>query len=423
MLSADLRRPLAVSILAFFLFSQPGSAGTAKHGSEASSVGFQVPINGALSAQSESSWSLPICGPVNHAVDKERTDEAAAGIGKLKGKVIVEEGNDKVGQRIAELLDAALKQDPQSKVLDKAVAHYRGIPARMMEQAKDATNFSVPYQGFGPSSEAGDVILDEKLKLKSRASAEYARQKHIDEMHVKVVESVMQIAMGLGMSDAARAKQTTATGLKSLQDLVGTGEAEKTQQMLVAWAKAVAVPESIYKQGVWDISQRNNKFKKVMESALDRDPVVQEIQTRLHKYNHRSKFARVSAHVVETALGVAGMAPDFVGAGAKAALSTFIMATGGPEQSKVLKELYLDKRFESRWKVLTEETHLALDNYHVAILTHNSILMACSESLVKEMGGTGTVGNVFGQSVLPEPTGTDEGKGSAELAISGSTSQ
>src|SRR5690606_13528977 len=102
----------------------------------------------------------------------------------------------------------------------------------------------------------------------------------------------------------------------------------------------------------------------------------------LHKYNKRSKAMMVTSSVVQTLLGAASLTPTFIGPAAKTALVTFIMATGGPEQAKLMKELYLDKRLESRWKVLNEETHLALDNYQLAILTRNPVLLGCSESVV-----------------------------------------
>lgn len=359
-----------------------------------------APINGTIDSPktaAHNAWSLPICPSMgNEPVAPWKNGQESA----LKGNVTVNDEKDIAGKCISHLLDAALVADPSSKSLEKSVAHFRSLPMKMVAQAKDATNMTIPYQGFGPSSEAADIVLGEKLKLKSQASAEYARQKQVDELHVKVVGSVMQIAMGLGMADRARAAEIVASGADSLRALVGEEEAKKTVAALTDWSKQVTVPSSVFEQGVWDVEQRHDKFKNAMTGALDNDPVVQEIQRRLHKYNRRSTFARVSAHVVESALGIAGMAPDFIGAAGKAALTTFIMATGGPEQAKVLKELYLDKRFESRWKVLNEETHLALDNYHVAILTHNSVLLAFSESLVKDNSTSATVSKVFGQSVL-----------------------
>jgi hypothetical protein len=120
----------------------------------------------------------------------------------------------------------------------------------------------------------------------------------------------------------------------------------------------------------------------------------------VHKYNHKSKFAMVTSHIVETTLGAASLTPTFVGPAAKVALLSFVMATGGPESCKLTKELYLDKRLESRWKVVNEEAHLALDNYHIAVLTKNPVLLAFSESLVGEMSGVDTVPAILGTSVL-----------------------
>ncbi len=391
-------------------------------------AGLSAPINGLVqgNGQQQASWSLPICGqlakPAANASASSQTDGTGFNHTKeLKGRVSLSDGIDPVAHQVNQLLDTALERDPQTQVLDKAVAHHRTVTQRVLAQAKDAADYTVPYRGFGPSSEAGDIILDEKIKLKSRSAAEYARQKHIDELHVKVVTGVMQIAMGMGMTDKTRARQVIDSGVNSLAELVGQPKADETLKTLSNWSKQIEVPESVYKQGVWDVNQRKDKFKAVVTSALDNDPVVSEIQRRLHKYNHRSNFARVSAHVVETALGVGAMAPEFIGTAAKAALITFIMATGGPEQSKLLKELYLDKRFESRWKVLTEEAHLALENYHVAILTHNPVLLACSESLVKDMSGASTVTQLFGQSVLPAYT-SESGAGLADPQIAATKS-
>jgi hypothetical protein len=45
---------------------------------------------------------------------------------------------------------------------------------------------------------------------------------------------------------------------------------------------------------------------------------------------------------------------------------------------------------------------MALENYHIAMLTHNPVLLACSESLIDQMSGGDTVHSVLGRSVLPK---------------------
>lgn len=366
-------------------------------------------------------WSLPmngVCIPgakagaaVIRSAKRVLFQESST---QLEGSITLSCQHSLVTRRIDQLLDSALDRDDKTVVLDKAVKHYNKTSQKVLAETKDAMDYLIPYRGFGPSSEAGDIILDEKVKLKSRASAEYARQKHIDEKHLQIVTSMSQIAMGLGMSDQERGENVTASGIKALKNLVGDEEAEKTVDMLNEWSKNVVVPDSVYAQGVWDVNQRQEKIKYVMETALDSDVVIQEVKRRLHKYNQRSKGAMIASHVVETTLGAASLTPTFIGPAAKVALLAFVMATGGPESCKLMKELYLDKRFESRAKIVAEETHMALDNYHVALLTRNPCLLALSESLVGEMTGPDSLKQVLGTTVLAWEPGNDTSASSIE---------
>lgn len=348
-------------------------------------------------------WSLPITGRLDGSVEMNVEQEPESKQTKsFDASVSALDAENAVSSRIDSLLESALARDPQSRVFTNAVAHYRTKTQRVIAETKDTVDYLIPYRGFGPSSEAGDIILGEQVKLKSRASAEYARQRHIDETHVKVVASMMQLAMGLGTSDKDKSAAIVAQGYSSMKDLVGQEETDRTMEMLNTWMKEVQVPDSVYNQGVWDVAKRQDQLKTVITTALEQDAVLHEITKRIHKYNQRSKFARASAHIVETSLGVAALTPTFVGPAAKAALTGFVMATGGPESCKLLKELYLDKRFESRWKVLNEEAHLALENYHIGILTKNPVLIATSESLIDQMAGDEIVRKVLGTTVLPK---------------------
>jgi hypothetical protein len=375
----------------------------------AAGIDTALPINEKIAERTadggKSVWSLPMNGPMGAAGKLVQTAKKVllkpAQPEKLETGITVADVHDAVSTRIDELLDAALDRDDKSQTLEKAVAHYRTTTQKVIAETKDATDYLIPYRGFGPSSEAGDIILDEKVKLKSRASAEYARQKHIDETHVKVVASMMQLAMGLGTSNKAESERIVESGMSALTGLVGEEEAAKTKELLQSWVTGVNVPDHVYKQPVWDVALRRDKLKSVIETSMDSDPIVKEIIRRLHKYNQHSKFMQVSAHVVQATLGAASLTPSFIGPAAKTALLAFVMATGGPEQCKLLKELYLDKRFESRWKVINEEAHMALENYQIGVLTKNPVLMACSESIVQQMVGEETVPQVLGTSILP----------------------
>lgn len=369
-------------------------------------IGFQTPINAKIAEPAEPpasmSWSLPFSGPLDSSTLNKTLRSTAPVLlnpqkpARLDASINTSDGGNLVSRTVERLLETALDNDDQAKQLDKAVFHYRKASQRALAQTKDAADYIVPYRGFGPSIEAANLVTGEKISVKSRAAAEYARQKHVDETHIKVVSSVMQMAMGLGMSDPEKGAATIDSGFQSLKSLVGEEEATRTKETLAAWSKEIVVPESVYAQGAWDVQLRQNKRKLVLEAALDNDEVLHQITKHLHKYGHKSKFTRMSSQVIQTTLATAALTPSFIGPAAKTALLAYVMATGGPESCKLLKELYLDKRFESRWKVLNEESHLALENYQIAILTRNPVLLACSESFVSEMSGEQTVNDVFG---------------------------
>jgi hypothetical protein len=320
---------------------------------------------------------------LHSAIDSRGAKAVGRDYPLLEGAVSSYQPNTVISATVDSLVEAALAKDPRTEYLNAAVEHYNKFQSKLTASAKDNLNFAVPYRGFDPSIEAADIASGENFKIRSLGSAEYARQKQIDELHVKVVSSVMQIAMGLGMQDHAQGQQKVNAELNNLRQLVGDDEANQAAQTLAEWSNNISVPESAFNQQTWDVNQQKDKMLSVMSNALNSDPVVAEIMMRLHKYNHKSKFSRVSARAIETALGTIALGPDFVGAGGRLALGTFVAATGGPEQAKMMKEAYFSKRLESRSNVLNDETHLALQNYQLGALTRNSVLMAAAEAIVR----------------------------------------
>ena len=137
--------------------------------------------------------------------------------------------------------------------------------------------------------------------------------------------------------------------------------------------------------------------------ALSKDPVAAEVTKRIHKFSHHGKVARASASLIETSLNVASLTPTLIGPAAQAALLAFFMTTGGTEEDKIIREVYLDKRLQSRADVLLREANMATSAYQTALLTHNPLLIGCSESIVRQMAGADAAQKVFGVSVLPQP--------------------
>jgi len=359
--------------------------------------GWAVPIDGPLSLLTRTTTRI-----IRQQKVAAKPQSQAEQPRELTGSISTADPYQHVGSQMDKLLETALERDEKTKTIDMAVSHYKKKSQIVIAETKDALDYMIPYRGFGPSKEAGDIILGEKLKMKSRASAEFARQKNIDETHLKVTTCMFQVAMGIGMTDRQRGEEIVDAGMKSLKELVGDEEAERTAKMLADFRDNFEVPESMYEQKIWDVAQKQAKQNQIFQASIEEDPVVKEIKKRVHKYNHKSRLSMVTSQVLQTGLGVAALTPSFIGPGAKMALLSYVMATGGPESCKLLKELYLDKRFESRCKVISEEAHMAIDNYQIALMTRNPVLLACSESLLGQMIGEMGVKEIMGTALLSE---------------------
>jgi len=273
---------------------------------------------------------------------------------------------------VGDLLASLTKQALAGNAVNERVTHFEASIQKALAYSKDAFNYVIPYRGFGPSSEAGDVITDEKLKIHDLASAKYAQQKIGDDIHSSLTAALFEVAMGIGNNN----QEQISAGKDQIKNLVGKDiPIEDTLNV------QVEMPETID----WDVLEKSNQEQDLIKKVIDKDPVISDILAAVHKYNHRSKGSMVASHIIMPALGAMSLAPSLAGPAAKGALLTYVMLTGGPEESKLLKELYLDKRLESRIQLIHDEVHLVIDNYQLSILTKNSSLYFLSQSLMNEM--------------------------------------
>src|SRR5208283_1935040 len=151
---------------------------------------------------------------------------------------------------------------------------------------------------------------------------------------------------------------------------------------------------------IWDVDQCQAKAEQVTNDAIQNDPTIQEISEHIHKYNHHSNLYRTSNRITETTLSLTSLAPSIVGTASQVALFAYVMATGGPEEDKLITEIYYQKRMDSRTALISQKAQLALNKYEIALLTHNPVLMQCSQAVVKNMTSTATAESVFGTQGL-----------------------
>jgi hypothetical protein len=355
-----------------------------------------VPVSGtAINSDSEALSSSGLRPPMLETSAIEATGAQTT----LKGLVAVYDGPSPNVQ-VSNLLKIALDKNSKRDHIVKKDKEYHGAGRRTLAVVKAVAHYATEYRGFEMSSEGADVILDEKLKLKSQASIAYAEQKQVDEMHWKISQCMFQLAQALGVTDAAEQQRTLDTGMNQLKQLVGDEEAQNALKDLKAWSAQVHVPESVFKQPSWSVMDVQAKTENLLKDSAQSDPVIALVRRALHKYNGHSKLALASAKMINTTLAIAMFSPTVVSPAAQIFQFVYQMATGGPEDSKLLAELYLDKRLESRFNRLKQESNQAVNAYNNALLTKNPILLGYSESMISSMSTEETGAKIIGAQKL-----------------------
>lgn len=272
---------------------------------------------------------------------------------------------------IDKLMPEALLKNPQWLTTVQKELKYNSTTQKLLAQTKDALNYLIPYRGFGPSAEAGDLILNDTVKIKSLASARYVKQRIIDETHLQVMTAIMELASDINKPE----------NLVPLAGLVGDAQAGEIKDTLLTHVNDTLSNVD------WDVSEKQRRYKLLVKSVVDQDKVVSDITIQLNKYNKKSKLSMNTSKILEPVLSALSLTPSLIGPGAKMALTSYVMVTGGPEQDKLLKELYLDRSLQSRLNLIAEEAHLALDSYYTAVQTKNPVLLYTSQALIEQMEG------------------------------------
>lgn len=267
--------------------------------------------------------------------------------GELRGQVT----NDV----ITPAFKALLEKDPDFQEASAGVAKYSTKMQQLIAGGKDYINYLFPFRGFSPSSEGGNIVLGEQLKVKGLPAALLLQQLAMDKAHLTFIVDLLQFGLD---------GKTPPEGIDpaAFQGPMGDNPSK-----------------------FWDMKTINEKQKTLLLAAIDEDPTLQGIVSDLHKYNHRSKTAMTASKIIEPALAAGSMVPMFIGPICRGALANYIFATGGAEENKLLKEIYLDKRMESRVQTLSSEIDLAVTAYQLSAYTGNTSLQASAEAVLESL--------------------------------------
>ncbi|MBU6451445.1 MAG: hypothetical protein KGS72_06690 [Cyanobacteria bacterium REEB67] len=311
-----------------------------------------------------------------------------------------------IGAQLDLLLDSSLGADRHYDDLTKSVAHYRTTSSKVVTKTKEAVNVMVPYRGCGPSRAAADVILDEKpVDPTDAESAAYSKQRVVDEAHPAIVRAVLQVAEAYGQSEAlplepgrdaaggviAASKPSSKMERARLElaDLVGIEQADKTIALIGSVSRRETLPANVFKSDELDMARQEELVRELTNRAMKSDPVVAQLKKRLHKYSDHSYLAEKFSGLVQGSMSVISVfGPGFfIPTAAEAVSTSYIMATGGKEDDKLLKSIYFDKRLESRWRTVNKEATMSVSAYDRAIRHKNKTLLIASQSIMVQLVG------------------------------------
>jgi hypothetical protein len=257
---------------------------------------------------------------------------------------------------------------------------------KVSQRTKSMGGMVLGFQGFDPSKTGANIALDEGYG-KGYQATEYFNQKQNDEKHGKVVSAIMDLACGLGMQNSKQSREIISRSLETLRSLVDYQEAENIVSALETTRDLLASKQYTMPQEAWSIDKRDQLLKQIIDALTANDPVVTTCVAQLHKYNTLSEAAQNSAKTIGGVLGIASFIPTIVAPIADISKLAFTSTTGGPEQEKLLKELYYSKTLEHRLDMIKDEANMIMDSYFMSLATNNMVLLSASRSLLEHATG------------------------------------
>ena len=331
---------------------------------------------------------------VNKIVDGEKP-KVTASPGKLKC-LEFEHSDNPIQQAVYEAATLAMTRDPAVVSVDDQLSKMQSLGKlqNTKEISRNFVHYLVNYRGVGPSSAGANALMEKEINTSSKLSTELKWEKAIDEKYVEIVNACAEAADALDREAFGEGSDSVTEVTNTLTDLVGKEEADK---LIAKFRKLRSeMPDTIKAQSTksFGISTERSQINALQEAVLKQDPILAEVAEKLSKYQVK-KGTEVVSGVVQGALGVAGLAPSFVGPAAQIVKTAFILSTGGSEENKLYKEVFLFKRLEVRSRTINHLATSSIRNYNIGTLTNRPFLAAYSKALMEQMTDQATIAKII----------------------------
>ncbi|MBX9725209.1 MAG: hypothetical protein K2X81_27645 [Candidatus Obscuribacterales bacterium] len=253
-------------------------------------------------------------------------------------------------------------------------------------RARSLVNFMFDTRGSDWSKEGADLAIGKKSDISSDTTGLYEDQLHRDNLHWQVISLIAKIGSALGSDTKLDSDDNLIQSVSLLRTLIGEAETDRIMEWLtgdetknlkgeIPLTARLDLPTLLYLQD------------SMSSIALERDSVTADIKSELLPYGNKCKSRRVATKVVYSALGIATFIPNWIAPVAETSFLAAMMANGGPEQDKLLKELYYAKRLERRYDLIQKELNLALNCRAISVATDNAPLYHFSKRLTEYLCG------------------------------------
>jgi hypothetical protein len=258
--------------------------------------------------------------------------------------------------------------------------------------ARKVANYVLDTRGTDSSKEGADVVLDMVSDVSSETTPYYRDQIHRDDLHWQAVCLMARIAGALGKP--LTESDTMVTCVSQLRELVGDNATESIVRGL-SDSEVEAAHYEMQGNRQFDLVHFLSAQDAMMVSALDHDSIIGSVRKDLQRYNGWSDTRRSGTKVLYTSLQVAGFMPNLLAPIAQTTMFGAVMANGGTEQDKLLKEVYYAKRFDKRRDLLRKQIELALRSRDTAIATRNPSLYHFAKELTRATCGDELTSHLF----------------------------
>ena len=256
-------------------------------------------------------------------------------------------------------------------------------------KTKSLVDYVFDTRGADWSTEAAEIIVQCKSQFESESSNKYLDFAYRTDLRWQIDCLIAKIADEISLTNTSADKdssQDISQNIATLSKLIGEDRTYK----IINWLTIdLMAPESaIYdKTKPPDISNTLDLHSQILASAINQDPLLKKAKTELDPYLSKTKKQQLATKIAYSSLGIAAFVPNLLAPIAETTLISTMMSNGGPEQDKLLKELYLAKQIALREAMLDRETNLALHCYSLGLASKNSALLKYSQALSEYISG------------------------------------